>query len=100
MQSYTKVYLDEFGYDETDFIKCECCENKATEIHHILSRKKFKEYLNDIRNLMAICRDCHQKYGEIKYAMPMLLKIHKRILQIKNVKTDYKWFSFYIKRYE
>ena len=100
MQTYTKKYLKALGYDETDFIKCEICEGKATEIHHIMTRKKFRELMNDPRNLMAICRECHQAYGDRKYLMAALLKIHKRVLQIADYKTDYNWFNFYLKKYE
>lgn len=100
MQSYTKAYLKELSRDETDFIPCEICGAKGTEIHHIMARSKFRELLDDIRNLMAICRSCHEQYGDRKYLVPMLLKIHKRVLQIAGVKTDYRFFDFYIKRYE
>jgi hypothetical protein len=100
MQSYTKVYLDAFGKDETDFVPCEICQNKATEIHHILARSKYKHLLNDIMNLQAICRSCHQEYGDEVYIMPMLLKIHRKILEINEIEFDKKHFAFYIELYE
>lgn len=100
MQSYTKIYLDAFGLDETDFCKCELCEKPATEIHHILARSKHKHLLNDIKNLQAICRTCHEEYGDRIYLMPMLLKIHQRILEIHEIEHNPKWFEFYINKYE
>ena len=100
MKSYTKAYLEAFGKDETDFIACEICEKQATEIHHILARSKFKHLLNDILNLQAICRSCHNAYGDEVYLTSMLLKIHKRVLQINKIQIDEKYFDFYIKLYE
>ncbi len=100
MQTYTKVYLNAFGLDETDFVPCELCGGRATEIHHILARSKYKNLLNDIRNLQAVCRNCHQEYGDQIYLMPMLLKIHRRVLEINEIEFNPKWFEFYINKYE
>jgi len=100
MQTYTQVYLDAFGLDETDFIPCEICEKKGTEIHHILARSKYMHLLNDIVNLQSICRPCHEKYGDEVYIMPMLLKIHRMVLLVNRIEFDEKHFEFYIKLYE
>ncbi len=62
MRKHTKIYLDHYGYDETDFIPCEICGAKAVDIHHIEAKgmggSKTKDY---IENLIAVCRDCHVK---------------------------------------
>lgn len=62
MKKHTKVYLEYYGYDETDFIPCEMCGSKAVDIHHVESRgmggSKSKDY---IENLIAVCRICHTK---------------------------------------
>ena len=100
MQTYTKVYLEKLDLDTTDFICCEVCESKATEIHHILARSKYKEHQNDIENLMAICRKCHQEYGDQVYLMEALLKIHQKRLDIAKVKYDKNFFRFYNKKYK
>lgn len=100
MQDYTRTYLDAFGIDETDFVPCEICAKKATEIHHILARSKYKHLLNDIMNLQAICRTCHTEYGDEVYTIPLLLKIHKKTLEIHNIEFDPKHFEFYINLYE
>lgn len=47
-----------FDFGQTEFIPCECCGSKATEIHHINGRCKDCDV---IQNLMALCRDCHNK---------------------------------------
>jgi len=57
MQKYIKTYLDYFDYID-EFIPCEKCSKKASDIHHIYGRGKNKDV---ITNLMALCRDCHIK---------------------------------------
>ena len=51
-----------FWLDESDFIGCEMCGTKAIDIHHIIPRgiggSKCKDY---IENLVALCRDCHNR---------------------------------------
>lgn len=81
MQKHTKIYLNYFNYDETDFIGCENCNKKATEIHHLeikgMGGSKTKDY---IENLIAICRDCHTKaHGSIEFNKK-LKEIHLRNL--------------------
>ena len=61
MKSYTKKYLDYFGYDEGDFIPCELCGARAVDIHHIHPRSIAMDRLDDISNLAALCRSCHVK---------------------------------------
>ena len=59
MQTYTKVYLKTHGYSVIDFIPCLNCGAKAVDIHHINGRiGKLKD---DPTNLVALCRDCHNK---------------------------------------
>ena len=76
MQKYTKVYFDYFGYTIADFVPCEICSNRATEIHHILNRSHRKDLENDITNLMAVCRSCHTKYGDNKNYIDFLQITH------------------------
>jgi len=77
LKKYTKTYLDFFGYDITDFVPCEICEAKAVDIHHIECRGMGGSKEKDtIENLMALCRLCHFKYGEIKHQLDYLKEIH------------------------
>lgn len=66
MRSHTKIYMDHFGYDVSDFIPCENCGARAVDIAHIIPRSKFGskriEQRDDIHNLMALCRKCHYDY--------------------------------------
>lgn len=76
MKPYTQVYLNHFGYSTADFIPCEICDSRAVDIHHIEARSKRKDLLNDINNLMALCRKCHSEYGDIVELKPKLQEIH------------------------
>lgn len=76
MKAYTKTYMDFFGYTVADFISCEVCESKAVDIHHIYARSIAKDKVNDIFNLMALCRLCHEKYGDKKDKRDFLLGKH------------------------
>mgnify|MGYP003111724334 FL=1 len=63
MQNHTKVYMDFFGYSETCFVPCEMCQDRAVDIHHLTKQSKFgsKKEKDYIENLIALCRDCHNK---------------------------------------
>lgn len=82
MKPHTKVYMKAFKYHEGDFIPCEICEAKAVDIHHIERRGMgATDQKNDIRNLMALCRLCHIRYGDIKKFIAMLKEIHHNLLK-------------------
>lgn len=77
MKAHVKLYLDYFKYDLTDFIPCEVCGFKATDIHHIKARGMGgSTKLNIIENLQALCRSCHIEYGDKKKYMDFLRQIH------------------------
>lgn len=100
MQIYTKNYLKHFNYCKEDFIKCECCNNRASEIHHILNKNRLTENRNRIENIMAICRECHNNYGEINYLIPLLFEIHKKVMLVNGVKFDSDWIESKIEYYK
>ena len=77
MKNHTKVYLKAMGYDTTDFIPCEICGAKAVDIHHIEARGMGgSKQADTIENLMAVCRQCHNTYGDLKDYKEMLKEIH------------------------
>ena len=84
MKSYTKTYLNYFGYALDDFIPCEVCGSRAVDIHHIeckgMGGSKLKD---DIENIMALCREHHVEYGDKKKYMDFLKGIHNQRLQNK-----------------
>ncbi len=62
-----------------DFIQCEKCGDKAVDIHHIDSRGMGGDPNGDkdvIENLMALCRKCHNKYGDIVQYVEILVETH------------------------
>ncbi len=76
MKSYTKIYFDFFGYDESDFIGCEVCGQKAVDISHIEAKGRRPDLKDNIFNLMAMCRPCHVKYGDKKAFKDKLRETH------------------------
>lgn len=81
MKQHIKVYFEHFGYDQSDFIPCEICEAKAVDVHHIEARgmggTKKEE---DINNLMALCRKCHEDYGDKSQFKDYLKEKHRLTL--------------------
>jgi 5-methylcytosine-specific restriction endonuclease McrA len=77
LKKHTKLYLAYFGFDVSDFIPCEICNAQAIDIHHIECRGMggTKEVEN-IDNLMAVCRSCHIKYGDKKEYKEFLQEVH------------------------
>jgi 5-methylcytosine-specific restriction endonuclease McrA len=64
MKKHTKNYMEHYGYGEQDVILCEKCGRVAVDIHH----KKLKSQggTDDIENLIAVCRTCHNKLHGLK----------------------------------
>jgi len=83
MKKHTQIYMKFFGYGIEDFIGCEVCGNKAVDIHHINSRGMGGTQDKDkIENLMAVCRMCHEKYGDKKEYLELLKQTHERFIDI------------------
>ncbi len=83
MKKHTTLYFKAFGFDISDFIPCEVCNSKAVDIHHIKSRKIGGSTQKDTKdNLMALCRECHIKYGDKKQYVDFLIEKHKQICDI------------------
>lgn len=66
MQEHTKNYFKAFKIDfnesgEHDYIACEMCDNQAVDLHHIERRIKGVKRLNHHKNIIALCRSCHEK---------------------------------------
>lgn len=82
MQNHIKVYFEHFGYDVSDFIKCEYpgCEARAVDIEHLVPRSAFgstrKAEQDKISNLCALCRAHHHEatFGVNQKAIKETLK--------------------------
>ena len=83
MKPWTKLYMDYFGYDTSDFICCEVCGKKAVDTHHVEARSMGGTKKKDvISNLMALCRECHITYGDKKQYIDFLKNKHKEFMDI------------------
>ena len=81
MKQHTVIYMRFFGYDVSDFIPCECCGNRCVDVYHIDNRgsggSKTKDF---IENLMGLCREHHEEYGDKKEFMEYLQEIHNKFM--------------------
>ena len=96
MKKHTQIYFDAFGHDigdPTTFVPSEISEQKGVDIHHIVTRE------DRIENLMALTREEHQDWGEVKSVMVTLLKIHRFRLEEAGIAYNNDWFEFYINKY-
>lgn len=86
MKKHTKIYFDFFRYDNSDFITCEACDKyRAVDIHHIEARGMGGSNTKDhIDNLMGLCRECHERYGDKKDWKEWLTKVH--MLKVNRVR--------------
>jgi hypothetical protein len=65
MKKYVKIYLDHFDIKTENELFCEACGRPAVDIHHINGRGL---NMDVIKNLMALCRKCHERaHGGINY---------------------------------
>lgn len=71
--------MNYFGYGEQDYIKCEVCASRAVDIHHIKYRSQGGG--DNIENIMALCRTCHDKAHSGKAIQPYFQDIHNRFLE-------------------
>lgn len=91
MQKHTKVYCDYFGIGEQDVPECEICTNRLRDVHHVYpkgmgGRKTFehkgKTYdINDIKNLMGLCRRDHDLAHENKHSKSFLWFTHAQVME-------------------
>lgn len=72
--NYKQIYFKYFGYGEQDKILCEMCHNLAVDIHHIIYKSRGGK--DEIENLIALCRDCHNLAHDEKLDKETLQYIH------------------------
>ncbi|HDY89435.1 MAG TPA: HNH endonuclease [bacterium] len=75
---HKKIYMDHFGFTEADWTRCEVCGKTSVEIHHI--KYKSRGGKDEINNLAALCRKCHNDcHNEILSERDMMYT-HKRFM--------------------
>jgi hypothetical protein len=89
LKKHTKIYLDSFGFDTTDFVPSEISGQKAVDIHHIEPRGVGGSKQADrIENLQALTRQEHIDYGDKKKYKKLLLQIHYKYMLVNGVSFD------------
>jgi hypothetical protein len=82
MKNHTKIYLKYFGYGLDSYFACEVCDNRGVDLHHIENRgmggSKTKDY---IENLICVCRQCHEFFGEKDEYLQFLKDKHYEFMQ-------------------
>ena len=87
-QKHIEVYRKFFDIGDQDIKPaCEMCGNQGNDIHHIHSRglKGFNHNetwyeINDILNLIVLCRSCHDKAHGGELSKGQLLLRHKYVM--------------------
>lgn len=87
--NHKTIYFRSFGYVDGDWIPCEVCGSEAVDIHHIEARGMggtSNPMKNSIFNLQALCRGCHEDYGDKTRHKEFLKQKHFQTLLTKMVK--------------
>ncbi len=94
--NYKKKYYKAFNYPlhKDTFVASELSGRRAVDIHHIVTRE------HRIENLMALTRQEHILFGDIKSQMVFLLKRHREFLVEAGVDFDEIWLNNKIIIYE
>jgi 5-methylcytosine-specific restriction endonuclease McrA len=87
MTDFVRTYIEGMGYDpkqrfEDLQIPCEVCGRTATDVHHLHARGMggtTREY--ELKDLMGLCRICHEEHGDIKHVRFLLEVIHMLRIQ-------------------
>jgi 5-methylcytosine-specific restriction endonuclease McrA len=84
MQTHTRNYLRHFDLGEQDICRCEACgkegrvDGEGFDIHHIYGRTG--ENADEVKNLILLCRKCHDKAHSVKLTKSELQFIHNNVL--------------------
>ena len=83
MKRHTAIYMGYFGFQIAEDCICEICGSVAVDIHHIKARGMGGDSKKDvIENLQALCRNCHNQYGDVPQYKEMLLQRHLSFMRL------------------
>jgi hypothetical protein len=102
MINYKKIYCKAYGYYEGETIPSEISGYPAVDVCHIENKGMGGNPSKDkdrIENLMAKTRFEHESYGDKKQYMSYLFEIHKKDMQLHNVKFDEQYIDEKIEMY-
>jgi hypothetical protein len=91
MKAHTIIYFNYFNITPGEFVSCEICGREAKDIHHIDARGMGGDPTGSkdvIENLMAVCREDHDTYGDVTEFKEMLKKIHLKYMEIYGCPTN------------
>lgn len=83
MKRHTKIYMDFFGYDKSDFIPSELSGQPAQAVHHIKCRGMGgdpQHKRDEIKNLMALTTEEHEEYGDKDQWLEYLQSSHMQFI--------------------
>jgi len=92
MKPHTKIYITFFGYQIPSDCVCEICGGPAVDVHHIEARGMGGDPNGDkdvIENLMGLCREHHDEYGDVPDCKPLLTEIHLKFMKFNGIKSEY-----------
>jgi 5-methylcytosine-specific restriction endonuclease McrA len=81
MQKHIKNFYKHYNLAPDDWIECQVCGGTAVDIHHIVYKSHGGS--DDVSNLIALCRNCHNKAHKLEtpyLEKDDLLEIIKNIL--------------------
>ena len=79
MQKHVKIYTKYFDYGEQDVVPCENCSSPGVDIHHLIYRSKGGS--NNVENLMALCRVCHNRGHDNPSFNEHLKELHLKFMK-------------------
>ena len=89
MKKHTKIYFNYFGFQIPEDASCEICGSRCNDVHHIEARGMGGNPSGDkdvIENLMGLCRDCHENYGDVPDLKEKLKEVHLKYMEVYGAK--------------
>src|SRR5574338_617529 len=86
MKRHTKIYMDFFDYKIPEDCFCEICGSPAVDTHHIEARGMGGDPQGKkdvIENLMALCRNCHENFGDVPECVDKLKEVHMKKVEAR-----------------